>query len=60
MYKSVSAFAPVSNPTKSPWGVKAFTAFLGSDNEQQWNKYDATELAKVYKGPSANILIDQV
>lgn len=25
MYKSVSAFAPIANPGKCPWGVKAFT-----------------------------------
>eukprot|EP00536_Pseudo-nitzschia_multiseries_P006206 jgi/Psemu1/318841/estExt_fgenesh1_pm.C_1290013 len=27
---SVSAFAPICNPTKVPWGEKAFTAYLGS------------------------------
>ena len=29
IYKSVSAFAPMSNPSKSPaWGIKAFNFFL--------------------------------
>lgn len=29
LYKSVSAFAPISNPHKSPsWGIKAFKFFL--------------------------------
>jgi S-(hydroxymethyl)glutathione dehydrogenase / alcohol dehydrogenase len=27
---SVSAFAPICNPTKAPWGEKAFKAYLGS------------------------------
>mmetsp|Transcript_28830 Transcript_28830/g.78109 ORF Transcript_28830/g.78109 Transcript_28830/m.78109 type:complete len:136 (+) Transcript_28830:985-1392(+) len=27
---SVSAFAPICNPTKVPWGEKAFTAYLGT------------------------------
>merc|ERR1719384_757104 len=30
MFKSVSAFAPICNPTKCPWGEKAFTGYLGS------------------------------
>lgn len=25
MFKSVSAFAPISNPSNCPWGIKAFT-----------------------------------
>ena len=29
-YLSVSAFAPISNPIQSPWGIKAFTNYLGS------------------------------
>ena len=29
-YVSVSAFAPICNPTQCPWGVKAFTNYLGS------------------------------
>jgi len=30
VFRSVSAFAPICNPTVCPWGVKAFTAYLGS------------------------------
>lgn len=27
-FKSVSAFAPICNPMKCPWGKKAFTGYL--------------------------------
>ena len=33
MYKSVSAFAPISHPTESPWGQNAFLKFFGSVEE---------------------------
>lgn len=49
MYKSVSAFAPISNPVKCPWGEKAFTGYLGGD-KADWVKHDATELIKTHKG----------
>ncbi len=28
-YASVSAFAPICNPIKCPWGQKAFNGYLG-------------------------------
>ncbi|OAA58614.1 esterase d [Niveomyces insectorum RCEF 264] len=28
-YRSVSAFAPIANPTRCPWGQKAFRGYLG-------------------------------
>lgn len=59
LYKSVSAFAPICNPIKCPWGIKAFTGYLGSDTEL-WKMYDATELVSKYNGPALNILVDQV
>ncbi len=59
MYKSVSAFAPISNPKLCPWGEKAFTGYLGDDNES-WNEWDATELVGKYKGPALELFIDQV
>jgi S-formylglutathione hydrolase len=37
---SVSAFAPICNPTQVPWGQKAFTAYLGSIEAGQ--AHDAT------------------
>jgi S-formylglutathione hydrolase len=30
-YKSISAFSPITNPVAVPWGVKAFTGYLGED-----------------------------
>eukprot|EP01136_Pigoraptor_vietnamica_P026356 Opistho-1_new@81322 len=57
-YRSVSAFAPICNPINCPWGIKAFSGYLG-DNKESWKAYDATELVRGYKGPHLNILIDQ-
>jgi S-formylglutathione hydrolase len=37
---SVSAFAPIVNPTRVPWGQKAFAAYLG-DDEAEWQKWDS-------------------
>ncbi|MGQ8364490.1 S-formylglutathione hydrolase [Glaciecola sp. 1036] len=45
LFTSVSAFAPIANPSQCPWGEKALGAYLGSD-QQQWLAYDATELLK--------------
>ncbi|KYK60178.1 hypothetical protein DCS_01313 [Drechmeria coniospora] len=56
MYKSVSAWAPITNPSRCPWGEKAFRGYLG-DDEDEWKKHDATELVKAWKGP-LNCLID--
>lgn len=61
MYKSVSAFAPISNPIQCPWGKKAFSNYFGEiEDNVSWNNWDATELAKRYNGPPLDILIDQV
>lgn len=57
-YKSVSAWAPIANPSQCPWGEKAFGGYLGDDREE-WKKHDATELVKGWKGP-LNALIDVV
>jgi S-formylglutathione hydrolase len=58
LYKSVSAFAPISNPTKCPWGEKAFSGYLGDDKES-WKNWDATELVAKYNGPPLELYIDQ-
>jgi S-formylglutathione hydrolase len=42
-YRSVSAFAPISTPTRCPWGEKALGHYLGADREA-WRRYDACEL----------------
>ncbi|SDE03485.1 S-formylglutathione hydrolase [Ruegeria marina] len=55
-YRSVSAFAPISNPTGSDWGRKQLTAYLG-DDEAAWAKHDATLMMKA-KGFDGPILID--
>merc|ERR1712224_126456 len=57
MYRSVSAFAPICNPVNCPWGVKAFTNYLGS--VEAGKAYDATELVASYSGPPLAFLIDQ-
>jgi len=56
-FKSVSAFSPVCNPSKVPWGQKAFSNYLGA-NEEDWKQYDATELVSKYSGPPLEVLID--
>jgi S-formylglutathione hydrolase len=57
LYHSISAFAPICAPSKAPWGVQAFSEYLGS-NKRDWAKYDANELLKQAKS-KIPILIDQ-
>jgi S-formylglutathione hydrolase len=56
-YRSLSAFAPISNPTRCPWGEKALENYLGADREA-WRRYDACELLaeSEWRRP---ILVDQ-
>jgi S-formylglutathione hydrolase len=56
-YKSVSAFAPITAPTRCPWGQKAFRRYLG-DAQESWYAYDASELVGQARYHSS-ILIDQ-
>ncbi len=56
-FRSVSAFAPICQPTKSLWGRKQFTAYLGVD-EEPWAAYDASLLMKK-RGFDGPMLIDQ-
>ncbi|WP_170333752.1 S-formylglutathione hydrolase [Ruegeria arenilitoris] len=55
-FRSVSAFAPISNPTGSDWGRKQLSAYLG-DDEAAWAKHDSTLMMKE-KGFDGPILID--
>jgi S-formylglutathione hydrolase len=57
LYQSISAFAPICAPSKSPWGIKAFSEYLGTDR-RLWENYDANELLKKAKIKTP-ILIDQ-
>ncbi len=57
LFRSVSAFAPIVNPTRSDWGRKQFSAYLGND-EAHWVDYDAC-LLLAERGWAGEILIDQ-
>ena len=58
-YRSVSAFAPIAAPTRAPWGKKAFSGYLGP-NEEGWHEHDASELVRERPFPDdRNILVDQ-
>lgn len=56
-YRSVSAFAPICHPSVVPWGIKAFTGYLGADTAS-WKSYDATELLAAHTGPKFPLLVD--
>lgn len=67
-YSSMSAFSPICNPVKAPWGKKAFTAYLGKD-KTAWHNHDASELmrkatqfipAKVDLGGADDFLTEQL
>lgn len=59
VFKSVSAFAPISSPTRCPWGEKAFSAYLGTKRDT-WKAHDAALLIEAGQGaPFDDILIDQ-
>ena len=56
-YQSVSAFAPISNPSNCPWGEKAFSRYLGEDRAR-WREWDACALL-AQAAEKLPILIDQ-
>lgn len=57
-YASVSAFAPISNPSQCPWGEKAFSGYLG-DDRSSWAQYDACELIRSELTERLPLLVDQ-
>jgi len=57
LFRSVSAFAPIVNPTRSDWGRKQLAAYLG-DDEANWASHDASLLLAEHGWPG-DILIDQ-
>ena len=58
-YGSVSALSPIVAPTAVPWGQKAFSAYLGSQDSKAWQEHDACRLVADYAGERAPILVDQ-
>ncbi|MBX9762911.1 MAG: S-formylglutathione hydrolase [Pseudomonadaceae bacterium] len=56
-YHSLSAFAPISNPSNCPWGEKAFSRYLG-DERSRWREWDACALL-AEATEKLPILIDQ-
>ncbi len=55
-FRSVSAFAPICQPSRSDWGRPQFTAYLGTD-EAAWLRYDAANLM-TERGFDGPMLID--
>lgn len=59
LYRSVSAFAPIACAIHSPWGIKALTAYLGTDHTL-WERYSAaTLIAQGTVKAFDDILVDQ-
>lgn len=58
LFRSVSAFAPICAPSICPWGEKAFSQYLGQD-QQRWAEHDATALVQQKGSQFEEILIDQ-
>ena len=56
-YAAVSAFAPIVNPGDTPWGQKAFTAYLG-DDKHAWRDWDSTALLATAHAQHLPIRID--
>lgn len=60
VFTSLSAFAPICAPMQCPWGVKAFSGYLG-DDRSTWAAHDASALmASQTRAPyPQGILVDQ-
>lgn len=56
-FRSVSAFAPIANPSASDWGRRQFAAYLGPD-ESIWAANDASLLLRE-RGWKGHLLVDQ-
>ncbi|CAE6535730.1 unnamed protein product [Rhizoctonia solani] len=57
VYRAASGFAPILNPTRCPWGEKAFKGYLKGELEEG-KAHDATELIAKAKGKTVHILAD--
>ncbi len=58
LFASVSAIAPIAAPMDCPWGVKAFTNYLGED-QSTWVEHDASRLIEAKGKLFDNIFVDQ-
>ena len=60
LFRSVSACAPIAAPQRCPWGVKAFSGYLGvsKDDRKAWAAHDATALVEA-GARCPPLLIDQ-
>ena len=60
VFKSLSALAPICAPMLCPWGVKAFSGYLGEDRSR-WAAHDASALMAAQAGAPypQGILVDQ-
>jgi S-formylglutathione hydrolase len=56
----MSAFAPIVEPSRVPWGRKAYAAYLG-DHQREWERHDACHLMATAGSRSGapSILVDQ-
>ncbi|HET8706868.1 MAG TPA: S-formylglutathione hydrolase [Pseudomonadales bacterium] len=57
IYRSISAFSPIVAPSQCPWGQKAFSGYLGAD-QNSWKQYDSCELITTL-GYTKPILVEQ-
>ena len=57
LYRSLSALAPIANPTGADWGRRQLAAYLGAD-EAQWRAHDSSLMVRD-RGWEGEILIDQ-
>ena len=60
VFRSLSALAPICAPMQCPWGVKAFSGYLG-DDRSTWAAHDASALmaAQTAAPFPGGILVDQ-
>ena len=58
LFTSISAFSPITQPSQSAWGQKAFSGYLG-DDRVAWLKHDACALLDSGHTHPHSILIDQ-
>ncbi len=60
VFNSLSALAPICAPMQCPWGVKAFSGYLG-DDRSAWAAHDASALmaAQTVAPYPQGILVDQ-